>query len=205
MLYFEEDISPVKILHPHILPNYPPGSWKREPREYSEPLKAIYIGAFSSASMFSKEFGHWVNSQDGKVIWDVYSHFYTNEDIDYFSEKGPYIKLNKGVDYATLPALLEKYDVGVILYKGNIPNFVHNIPNKLYEYLACGLDVWFSDTLKGSFSLLTTNTFPKVLALDFTHLESVKLSVLISREGLTYAQPDYYCENILPEIINEVV
>jgi hypothetical protein len=33
------------------------------------------------------------------------------------------------------------------LYKGHIPNYIYNVPNKVYEYLACGLQVWYSKDL----------------------------------------------------------
>ena len=39
------------------------------------------------------------------------------------------------------------YHIGLTLYNGHIPNFVYNVPNKVFEYLACGLDVWYSKDL----------------------------------------------------------
>lgn len=50
--------------------------------------------------------------------------------------------LDSGINYSDLPGVIRAYDVGVILYNGHIANYVFNAPNKLFEYLACGLDVW---------------------------------------------------------------
>lgn len=51
------------------------------------------------------------------------------------------------IDYYELPKELIKYDIGLVLYKGHIPNYIYNVPNKVYEYLACGLQVWYSKDL----------------------------------------------------------
>jgi len=56
---------------------------------------------------------------------------------------------SSGCDYSELPHLLTQFDVGLVLYRGNTLNFVHNIPNKTIEYLACGLDVWYPPEMHG--------------------------------------------------------
>jgi hypothetical protein len=42
---------------------------------------------------------------------------------------------------------LINYDIGVTIYNGHIPNYIYNVPNKILEYLACGLNVWYSSEL----------------------------------------------------------
>jgi hypothetical protein len=58
-----------------------------------------------------------------------------------------YINLFESINYFKLPEVLIKYDVGLTIYKGFIPNYIYNVPNKVFEYLACGLKVWYSKDL----------------------------------------------------------
>jgi hypothetical protein len=48
-----------------------------------------------------------------------------------------------------LPQVLSQYDVGLILYRCRTLNFVYNATNKLFEYLVCGLDVWYPPCMLG--------------------------------------------------------
>jgi hypothetical protein len=51
------------------------------------------------------------------------------------------IKLLQPIDYYNLLKELVKFDIGLVLYKWHIPNYVYSVPNKVYEYLYCGLHV----------------------------------------------------------------
>jgi len=151
------DLKPVVITNPHVLPNYPSKSWYAKPKDDIEfPIKIVYVGAFSLDTMFAKEFAEWVNEQNGKIIWDIYSLNITQEATNYFTAlASSYINIKPGVNYHELPSLLKNYDVGIILYNGHIPNYVYNAPNKLFEYLACGLDVWLPREMTGSLKYVT--------------------------------------------------
>ncbi len=65
---FIDDIYPVRITNPKILPNYPPGAWSStEPtREKHVPLRIVYAGALSLSTMYLKEFEEWVAIAKGK-------------------------------------------------------------------------------------------------------------------------------------------
>jgi hypothetical protein len=66
------------------------------------------------------------------------------------SLKAPHISTQPaGCDYDALPDLLTQFDVALVLYKGNTLNFVHNVPNKAIEALACGLEVWYPPEMEG--------------------------------------------------------
>lgn len=54
-----------------------------------------------------------------------------------------------GCTYDALPELLTQFDVALVLYKGNTLNFIHNVPNKVTEALACGLEVWYPPEMEG--------------------------------------------------------
>ncbi len=192
----------------YILPNYPPASWQagsRERKVTGQPVRAVYVGALSMDTMYVKEMAEWVVSLDGRLVWDIYSGNSTLEARQFTEKLGsPWIRFHEGVDYFSLPSILDKYDVGLILYKGHIPNYVYNIPNKLYEYLVPGLDVWFPRVMKGSLEMMTEKTYPKVTALDFTNLEKADLHSLISREGLTWQPYRYNCEQALQPLLEKI-
>jgi len=93
-----------------------------------------------------------------------------------------------------LPETLAEYDIGIILYNGSIPNYVYNAPNKLFEYYACGLDVWFPDKLKTSLSYVNTGVYPRIISLDFTKLSEFQWRKEADRSGLELQSVAYSCE-----------
>jgi len=184
----------------NVLPNYPSKAWfvKKE-RNNSLPVKIVYIGALSLDTMHTASFVKWVLSQEGNVIWDIYSNNIDLPAQQFLKEVDTnIIRLHKGVNYCEIPLILKNYTVGVILYNGHIPNYIFNAPNKLFEYLACGLDVWFPIEMKGCFPYITNGTYPKVLPLDFNKLQHFGLEVALNTDNCTYKQSDFYYENIYP-------
>jgi hypothetical protein len=101
--------------------------------------------------------------------------------------------------------VLSDYDVGVILYKGHIPNYIYNAPNKLFEYLACGLDVWFPHVMKSCFKYVTSHTYPKILPVDFSNFNLLDLEKTIDRNDLEFKQPQYYCETALYPLAKQLI
>ena len=134
--------------------------------------------------------------QQGGVTWDIYT---ANIRMMHAGISPHclllFITLHEGIQYQELPDVLTKYDVGVILYTGHIENYIYNAPNKLFEYLACGLDVWFPDVMKGSMPYLTTETYPKVMAVDFNQLDQSDYLIMSDHTGLVYKEPVYFCES----------
>jgi len=200
---FENDIKDVVLSRPHVLPNYPPRKWSRIPEPaFGFPLKIVYVGALSLQSMYTREFAEWVQSLNGRVTWDIYSHNYTPDAKLYIENlRSDWITMKDGIDYELLPDKLKNYHIGIILYTGHIPNYVYNIPNKLFEYHVCGLDVWFPDIMKTSFSYATKSSFPKIIPLDFTRLSEVNLNQIIDRSHLVLQQYPFYSELALKELL----
>jgi len=206
MDFFKKDILPVEISNDHLLPNYPPQQWYHAPKEkFSDPIKVVYVGAVSTTTMFMKEFADWVANQNGKVEWHIYTANITDEAKDFFKEtKGKFIILHDALPYNELPEVLTKYDIGVILYKGHIPNYVYNAPNKLFEYLACGLEVWFPNVIIGSLPYQDIEHSPKVMALDLNKLKETPFEDLRKHSALLRTEY-YFCENVLGELINKLI
>lgn len=204
MALFANDILPLQIPNKKILPNFPPKSWYRtEQRSAGFPIRLVYVGALSLETMYVQEFVRWVIAQQGKVIWNIYSYNHGVEVKKYFGFlNSPYISFFDGLEYRRLPEVLNIHDVGVILYKGHIPNYTYNAPNKLFEYLACQLDVWFPSQMIGTIPYVTTNTYPKVVAIDFDDIPD--LEVLTDKEGLVFHLPAHFAEEALDPLIHEL-
>lgn len=204
---FKKDIAPIALSKDCIIPNYPPSDWRRDIQTDSKrrPLKIIYIGALSLATMYTRKFAEWVLSCNGNVTWDIFSLNYKDDAAKFISSlHSPWITLREGVDYSSLPSILCHYHVGVILYNGHIPNYIYNAPNKMFEYLACGLDVWFPKEMIGCYDYVTEKTFPKVQALDFQNLSALDLHDLISRNELTHQPSSFYCEQVYEKLYEKL-
>src|SRR6202043_3312153 len=96
-------------------------------------------------------FANWIIQQDGRATWDIYSDNITEDAKVFLKSLNPELVRFQGrVNYFRLPGILRNYHTGVILYNGHIPNYIFNAPNKLFEYWACGLDVWFPEIRKST-------------------------------------------------------
>lgn len=207
--FFIEDMRQIRLPSVRILPNFPPVSWKtplRAARAAGEPLRIVHVGALSLDTMYTREFVDWVIRQSGEVILDVFTNNASKEALDLVQTADDrFIRFRGAVDYLSLPEVLRCYHVGVSLYKGSIPNHVYSAPNKLFEYLACGLDVWFPHTLLGSHPYITRGTFPQVISLDFTALSAFDWRKATTRDGLTLHEPHWYCEMVLGDLYRQII
>jgi len=194
---FREDMKGIALPPLHSFPNYPPASWSGiyPGNRPGRPLKLVYAGALSMDTMYTRELAEWVVGQRGDVTWDIYSGNITSGARAFLQEQdGRLIRLHDAVDYYGLPAVMAGYDVGVILYKGHIPNYIYNAPNKLFEYLACGLDIWFPAVMKGCLGFVTSGTYPRISAVDFDEMNGLSWEELTSRSGLQYMPGKFVCE-----------
>jgi len=208
MNFFLQDIGVANLENTRILPNYPPKSWLKQPKvKNSTPLKIVCVGALSLSTMYTKEFSEWVLLQKGAVSWDIYTSNVTDEARAYLQGlKSEWIHLFEGVPYEQLPEILRIYDVGVVLYKGgHILNHVYSAPNKLFEYIICGLDVLFPLNLIGSRELENRNSLPRVLGQDFTSLDKLTLVELLNHGHFPVRSISYFAEDALKELVNKLI
>lgn len=198
MEMFKKDLEPIAVPNSTIMPNYPSKAWCREAAQsLGKPVRFVYAGALSLDTMFTKEFAVWIAAQGEEVRWDIYSYNITSAAKEFLSNlKAPNIFLYDGVDYQSLPELLRRYHVGVILYKGHIPNYIYNAPNKLFEYLSCGLDVWFARELKGAYPYITKGGYPKVIPVDFAETSKLNLAELTDRRHSQLQPHQYFYQDI---------
>ena len=140
----------------YLLPNYPPAEWigraTRSGRtDQHGRIRLVYVGSASFEDTYIREAATWVAAHPDQLSLHVVSDNIRADVWDWLrSLASPNITLDSsGCDYDALPGLLTQFDVGLVLYKGNTLNFVYNVPNKAFEYLACGLDVWYPPEMKG--------------------------------------------------------
>ena len=185
----------------HIMPNYPGKAWLQKKAGNTGYARIVYVGAVSRETMYFENFINWVLQQHGRFTFDIFSSHISEEDKRWIMQcDEKCIRLHAAVDYYSLPAILAQYDTGVILYKGHIPNYVINAPNKLFEYLACGLDVWVAREITGCSSYYTHNTWPRVLPVDFQRMEHFDWQAAVEKAGLHYLPPSWYYEEVYPAI-----
>jgi len=191
-----------------IIPNYPPATWSinNVTHKKCDNIRFVYVGTLSLEYTFIKEFCEWVKNKEG-MIFDIYSFNITPATEEYLNSiQASNINFFKeGVEYDDIPKLISQYNVGLILYRAITLNFRHNATNKFFEYLACGLDVWFPKQMEGCYEYVTEGTYPKVIKLDFEDLESIALNEITSRENLIYCPTSYYAEEAFSELINHLL
>ena len=133
-----------------VLPNYPPRDWiararAAAPAKTDRRTRLVYVGSASFEDTFIHEICTWVANQPDAVTLHVCGNNVRQNVWNWIHSLGaPNITTEpEGIAYDQLPVLLRQFDAGLVLYKGNTLNFVHIVPNKAIEYLACGLEVWY--------------------------------------------------------------
>ena len=199
--FFLNDCKLQRTPNTKVLPNWPPKLWiKKSESTVSFPVKIVYVGAVSLETMFIKEFAYWIEKQKGSICWDIYTQQNDNELRTFLQQiNARYISVKGFIPYSMLPDVLYQYHAGVILYKGHIPNYVFNAPNKLFEYLACGLDVFYPAVMKEITRYNESRCYPGVMPVDFNKPEGI-IEFLIGRTKRVYRPCNYFYEQKLPEL-----
>ncbi len=173
MNLFLKDYTFIDRKYTLIWPNYPPLSWLAVAREqkniaHTETIKLVHVGAVGMETMYIEEMVNWVIAQEGK-----YSLEFITDNIDGHAKSfldtqtSELISVRAGVNYFELPKVLVNYDMGLTLYKGHIPNYVYNVPNKVMEYLICGLPVAYSKELISTQKFIAEYKIANCVELDF--------------------------------------
>ncbi|MGQ1787101.1 hypothetical protein [Saccharicrinis sp. GN24d3] len=228
--FFHQDHPGLKKEQLRILPNYPPSKWKVESLKFKvdfnadlscivpqslnaynlnpkpnplNPIKLVYVGSLSFQSTYLKELCEWVLLQNGKIQFDIYAYNLYDDVKEYLSGiNSSWVNYyEEGIEYNDQPKVLAQYDVGLILYKAHNQNYTYNAPNKLFEYMACDLDVWYPDVLQGPKPYITATSYPKVVPVDFEDLENFDYTKAIDKEGLEYKPSEYFCEEVYKELV----
>lgn len=163
-----------------IFPNYPTNNWIESarvnfltgPAPGIKCKKLVYIGSLSFQDTYIREICEFVHANQEEFQLNIYSMTYQKDVIEYISSlDSKNIRFHGKIDYQNIPNELMKYNIGLILYKGTVPNFVYNAPNKLFEYYHCGLDVWYPKEMLGIHKYKQNNDTPKIFEVDFMQIE----------------------------------
>jgi hypothetical protein len=182
---FLKDYPNIKKDKTFTVPNLPPENWI----EYSKLnklennsgiIKLVHVGAIGLDTMYVKEMLDWVKEQKGKYSIDFYTSNISSEaKVVFDTMQNNYVRLLGPINYFELPQVLINYDIGVTIYNGHIPNYIYNVPNKVYEYLACGLEVWYSK------DLVSTDKLNKV-----SNSKNPKLPEFLKQLNCNYEAPE---------------
>jgi len=185
---FCQDCPGVPKTARRILPNYPPGKWREGANsawaQTNGPFRFVYVGSLSLRDTFLEGFVRWLLTQPpGSVQFDVYAYNLDAPTRGFLEQAhGEVIRFfPKGVAYDDLPEMLRQYRAGVILYRAETLNYRYNETNKLFEYLICGLDVWYSQRMEGVRPHARANVRPRVIECDFENMGSRDWTPLLDR------------------------
>lgn len=181
MSFFSRDVALTDSSNLFIFPNYPPLVWyeksKNTARSSTGKIAFVYVGALSLETMYTKEMAQLVAANPESCYWDIYSGTF-DADVKTFLQKlnASNIYFKGAASYYELPDILPKYDIGVILYKGTTDNFRYNAPNKLFEYMACGLNVLYPVEMEGVKNYENRTSNPWVKSEQFYNLQLPEIS-----------------------------
>jgi len=180
---FLKDKPFLKPAQVEVRPNMPPKSWWHKFGQFKKPssdgkIRLVHVGAFDDKTMYVKEILDWVQSNPNTLELTIIS-----QQLDdatkalILSYNNPTIILKVPVNYFELPHELIKYDVGLVLYKGHIPNYIYNVPNKVHEYLACGLNVLVNHQLTTTVNMKNE----KIIPFDLSNFNEQSVKFLKNR------------------------
>lgn len=192
-----------------ILPNLPGATWPRGiDRRASRPpctsLRLLYVGSVSLHDTWIAEVVNWVRHEAQKMVTlDIYTtncdaatrQFLTESACDKLRFHG------NGISYEQLPELMPDFDVGLILYRAQSRNYAYNETNKLYEYLACGLDVWFPPQMVAIKALAREHVRPRILEVDFERIADTQERLTDRSASLRFEAFDRRCDDVMAELI----
>jgi hypothetical protein len=201
-------VSETKV---HELPNLPPANWQvnseRKPAKDVTCLRMVYVGAISLRDTYIEALVQWVESfSHDEIKLDLYINNIDTETLDFLEKhRSSNLTVHRyGVPYAQLPSVLPNYDIGLILYRCNSINYVYNAPNKLFEYLTCGLNVLYPKQMLGAAPYGRNNVRPWVIAVDFEQLSNLKIKELLC-ENLPEQSWITSCESVYEKLHIQIV
>ena len=172
-------LNPVNV---EVYPNLPPETWWQDFGQNKKPwqcgkIKLVYVGVLDAETMFLEEVLTWVTENSEALELTMFSQSVSDSAKALLLKfESSSIILKPALNYYDLPAELVKYDIGLVLYKGHLPNYVYNVPNKVFEYLYSGLIVIGDKCLKSTSKLKTSN----VVLLDLKLELSLKVSSILT-------------------------
>lgn len=177
---FLKDNFKLKKQNVSVFPNMPPKSWWMEYGQHKKPwnggkIQLVYVGVLDSETMYLEEVLRYVNHHPDELELTLFSQDVSLGARKLISEfQSVNICLKTALDYSTLPKELIKHDIGLVFYKGHIPNVIYSVPNKVFEYLHCGVKVLSDSCLLSLAKLNSTN----IILTEFKEIQKYEISKL---------------------------
>jgi hypothetical protein len=192
-----------------VFPNYPPRNWniKKIKSFDKEVLRVIYFGALSFENTYIREVVLFFSKYPQLIKFDIYS-YNLHDDVEEYLGTNNFNNINffkEGIDYFEIPDISSNYDLGLILYKGHNLNYIYNAPNKLFEYLSCGLNVWFPVEILGCEPYINLDSTPYVKRVDFTKIGMEDFLNHRERIEMDFKVSSYNCESEFDKLINSIL
>lgn len=193
-----------------VLPNYPPASWAPPPvarkvAKEQTPQRLIYVGSASFADTYIEEIVRWVAANPGRVELHICGYNVASEVWEWL-ERECYANVSHdraGFEYHELPDLLRNFDVGLVLYKGNTTNFIYNVPNKVFEYLRCGLEVWYPREMLGLGNFARQHAVA-LREFSFFELDTINPEQLEPRLQSTFDLSEFTAESAFAPLLKKL-
>ena len=207
--FFSKDYPYVPKSTLFSLANYPPLSWAKSLKKRSKikgPIKLLYIGALSFENTYIREIVTFVRNNPNSIKLDIFSYNMHNDVLSWLqSESIENISLNAfGIPYDQIPKIASSYDIGLVLYKGHNINYQYNAPNKLFEYLVCGLDVWVPKELLGCKAYLNSQTRPFVLDVNYNNLSMANFNSIKEENSFGDSLIQYNAEDEAIKLLQQI-
>ena len=209
---FQKDHPQIRAQSLYAMPNFPPKSWGTceniHRDDFGSPtLKLVYVGSLSLHDTYIGPLVEWLlEHPDCGMTLDIFAYNTDPTTRKFLNTiKGNVVRFHDtGIDYEELPQLLKQFDVGIILYRCRTVNYQYNASNKLFEYLTCGLDVWYPAAMLGVKPYMKSEAYPRVIEVDFEDLVRLPRDTLCSRKGLPEAPWTETCESQLKLLETEM-
>lgn len=187
----------------HIMPNYPSRDWAitNQSNDNHQPLKIVYVGySLTEKQSYFKELITFLKNSNRPIEINLYL-VKSNEFIEKFNGTQNKLSVNvhQAIPYDRVPHVLSQHHVGLILYIPVNENVVHCAPNKLFEYLSCGLDIWYPIEMLGIHDY-ESRAKPKVIGVNYRQIEKYSLNDLLEGSD-TQNKIAYFAEDVYGELI----
>jgi len=183
---FMKDASIDKGDNFFVIRNLPSKVWAKRARMVKRPKEGdfVFVGTLTLELFYIREFIEWLYTFGGGSTLTVYTQSDTTLLIEFLKKFDHQKVFIKGyVPYDCLPDELMKFETGVILYKGIGENVIYSAPNKLFEYLSCGLNVIVDKSILGARPYYNSVGTPFVIGVEFNSLDEMDLKKVSSTEG----------------------
>jgi hypothetical protein len=88
-----------------------------------------------------------------------------------------------------------------VIYKPLTENYLYNAPNKIFEYLACGLNVIIPDSMNYAKQYVNQESNQSIISVDFENLQTFDFNILLKNKASSDLPTQFIAEFVYAEIL----